>query len=219
MQQTRNVPFSDEPSLKTAKVDSAAFLLAEYDRLRDVREELHQRASRRFEFYVTISSAAVGAFLLVGQSQAGTRIPEYIYDLVAIGLLGYGGITFLNLTFASTFQFQLLRAFREIQRYFLERDPDLAEYLYFNSPGPPSDSYRLARVLRRGMGGGSEKSVIAFFNSGLAAYLLISLGRRLGVQLQELEILIIAVIAFVVFGVAHGVYVSFAYRFAKAGQD
>lgn len=216
MTQAQSLPVQEQLSSEPDDSHSADFLLAEYERLRDVRAELTQRASRRFEFYVTITSAMLGAYLVVTQTQGQSMFPWYAFDLIALGLLAYGAITFLNLTFASTFHLMVLRAFRGIQEYFTHRDPSVEKYLYFSTPPEPSNSYRFLRVLMRGMGGGGYKSVIMFINSALAAYLLISfLGNLLSVQLSGAGIVALAVTSFALSALIHGVYVTLAYRYTK----
>lgn len=133
---------------------SVKFLLAEYERLRDVRAEIIHRATRRFEFYLTITTAIVGGFILLGQVQGSLDIPLYIIDLIALGLFVYGMVTFINITFSSTFDLQIIYAFKEIQKYFTDRHPEIENYLYLSSPPTVSNRYRFARVLVRGMGRG-----------------------------------------------------------------
>ena len=192
---------------------SVEFLLAEYDRLNALHTETGSRAFRRFEFYVTIVSAALGAFLLISQAQASISVPEYVVDLFALGLLGYGFITYFNLTFASVFQLEVVRAIKRIQKYFVDRDAYVGQHLYFNTVTKPRREYRLARVLTRGIAGGSEKTVIAFINSIFTAYLLSSLLiNYFGFQFSTTTRIVIAVSAFLITGIAHGVYVAFMYR-------
>jgi len=219
MTQTQPSPSQSQLPFEPNDGHSADFLLAEYERLRDIRAELAQKASRRFEFYVPISSAILGAYLVVTQTQGQPTLPWYAFDLIALGLLGYGVITFLNLTFASTFHLQLVRAFKEIQKYFIGRDSSVKKYLYFSTPIKPSNRYRFPRILMRGMAGGSEKSVIASTDSALATYLLISLLRNLlFVQLSGVGIVVLAIATFVILGLIHGIYVTLAYRYAKTRE-
>jgi len=193
---------------------SADFLLAEFGRLKDIRSELGQRASKRFQFYLTITTAALGAFLVIYKMQQ-TPVPYYIFDIVALGLIGYGLITFMNLTFASTFHVKVVRASRRIQDYFVERDPDIFKYLYFsNAPTDTKNRYGFLGVLWRGLGGGSEKSVIVFMNSALLSYLIFTLfDRYLPSSLSQVPMLIIIIITFLISGFAHAVYVSKMYKY------
>lgn len=192
---------------------SADFLLAEYERLKDLRAEIGQRAFRRFEFYVTIISAALGAYLLISQAQTGITIPRYLIDLTVLGLFGYGVITYVNLTFASAFQLEIIRAFKAIQKYFVGRDPDIEQHLYFSTPAETPKNYGFIRVLTRGVAGGSEKAIIAFINSTLATYLLISLLQNyLAMQLLNIAVVVLAVVTFLVSGLIHAVYVTFMYK-------
>jgi len=208
------VSSTNNPSAQKPNDDhSASFLLAEYERLKDLRSEIGQTASRRFEFYLTIVTAALGAYLLVSQIQSGLSIPRYILDLSVLGLLGYGVITYINLSWASAFFLEILRAFKAIQKYFVTRDPAVEQHLYFSTPVEPSKRYGLRGVLTRGVAGGSEKAVLAFVNSTLATYLLLSLLQNyLNIQLLNVTVVIIAIVVFLISGFLHAVYVTFMYR-------
>jgi len=208
-------PYSSA-STESYENSSAIFLLAEYERLRDLRTEVGQRASRRFEFYLTITSAALGAYLIITQTQATISAPQYLIDLIALGFLGYGVVTFLNLTSSSTFHLEIVRAFKEIQRYFISRDAEIERYLYFSVPTPPPDSYKFLGVLARGTAGGSEKTVIAFINSTLVTYLMNSLLQDfLAVQLSSMGFIAISVITFLATGLIHAIYVTLMYRYVR----
>lgn len=192
---------------------SVAFLLTEYERLRDLRTEVGQRAFRRFEFYLTIITAALGAYLFISQSEKGIVIPLYIIDLTLLGLFGYGIITYINLVYASVFNLDIIRAFKAIQRYFVNRDSEIEQYLYFNIPIDTSKNYGFLKVLSRGVGGGSEKAIIAFINGVLSIYLLNSLLQNyLALQLQNISFVVIAIATFIVSSFIHAIYVTFMYK-------
>jgi hypothetical protein len=199
--------------LKPHDEHTASFLLAEYERLKDLRSEIGQRASRRFEFYLTIITAASGAYLLISQSQSGLLLPRYLLDLIILGLFGYGVITYINLSFASAFSLEIIRAFKAIQKYFVNCDPVIEQHLYFSKPVEHSKSYGLRGVLTRGVAGGSEKSVLAFINSILATYLLLSLLQNyLNIQLLNVQVVITAIVIFLISCFLHAVYVTFMYK-------
>ena len=204
-----------------AKETTSAFLLAEYERLKDLRNELSQRASRRFEFFLTIASAAVGAYLIIlNQSQGIPVFPRYIMDIFAVLFLGYGLITFMNITFASTFEIEIVRAVKRIQQYFITLDPTTERYLYFNSPYSHPNNYRLIGVLARGVGGGSEKSVIAFINSSLITYILISLLKNyFRIQVKENKLIIAGIVVFIISAFFHALYVTLMYKYSRATRQ
>jgi hypothetical protein len=195
---------------------SIEFLLAEYERLRDVRAELIHTAQRRFEFYLTITSAITGAIIVIEQTQSSLQMPTYMIYLIALALLGYGLITFVNITYASCYHLHILRAFKVIQGFFISRDSDLSTYLYFNSPEPPENKYKFVKVLVRGMGGGSEKSLITLIDSTLFTFLLITFITNYLVRpTSDISIIIISIIVFICSCLLHVFYVTFMYRFLR----
>jgi hypothetical protein len=207
-------PELELPATRTRRDDphSAEFLLAEFERLRHIRSELGERSSRRFQFYVTITTAAVGAFVVLSQSQKG-GLSSYAYQIAAFGLLVYGIVTFLNLAFASVFHVRIVRASMLIQEYFVDMDPRIAQYLYFVRGSSEHGRYRLPRVLVRGVAGGSEKSLIALIDSSLMAYLTVGLFQtEKSVRSWSAGILALAFGTFVVSGLLHAVYVTTLYR-------
>ena len=216
MDQVKSDTDQKETPLENDNRMSADFLLAEFERLKDVRSEIDQRASRRFQFYITITSAVLGACVILYQTQKIPILP-YLFHLTALSFLGYGLITFMNLTFASTFQVRILRASRRIQDYFVDRDPDLLKYLYFsNTPLTTNNSYRFFGVLRRGMAGGSEKSVIAFINGALLCYLAVSfLQSYFSLSFSNITLGAIVIIIFLVSAYLHAVYVTKMYKYVK----
>lgn len=196
--------------------NSADFLLAEYTRLGDLQTEIGQRASRRFEFYLTITSGLIGAFLLLAEIQDKITTPQYIIRLAAFALLIYGGITFANLSFSSAFQIQIIRAYKQIQKYFEEHDPDVEKYLYFHAPANTiRASYRFLGVLVRGLAGGSEKTIIVFINSSLATYLLFSLFESQLNQISSSQLFLTGTALFLASCIIHALYLTMNYRMAR----
>jgi len=200
--------------ISNQETPSIKFLLAEYDRINGLRSELNQGDARRFEFYLTITSAILGAFLVL--SQTSIAIPQNLFNAIAFCLLTYGLITFINSTYSSSFNFQILFAIKDIQKYFTELDKDIESYLYFNYPQPQLTKYRLLRFLERGLRGGSEKLVMGLINSGLLVYLSISVPQtyfKLG--LSQNSIIAVAATIFLLSIVFHVVFVREMYRYAQ----
>ena len=200
---------------ENASKNSADFLLAEYVRLGDLRTELGQRASRRFEFYLTITSALIGAFLLLAEIQDKITTPEYVIELTAVALLIYGIITFANLSYASAFQIQIIRAYKQIQKYFEKHDAEVSQHLYFNSPVTVRTSYRFLGVLVRGLAGGSEKTIIVLINSFLITYLSFALFKNAISNFSNTQLILIGTAVFLASGIIHALYVTLNYRMAR----
>ena len=211
-----NVPAASNDTSFLHKPDdkhTASFLLNEYERLSKVRSEIAQRASKRFEFYLTIVTATLGAYILISQAQSGISIPRYILDLCGLGLFGFGIITYLNLTFASVFNLECYRAVRAIQNYFIIHDPTIEQHMYFNTPDESSKRYGLRAVVTRGVGGGSEKTLLACVNSALATYLVLSLlCNYLNIQLLNIELVVIGFVVFLISCFLHAIILTLMYR-------
>jgi hypothetical protein len=71
------------------KQDASNFLLEEYERLQTVRSEIINHTSRRFEFYITFTSAALGALVLFSQGQ-NVVLSRSLPGLVVVGFITYG---------------------------------------------------------------------------------------------------------------------------------
>jgi hypothetical protein len=195
---------------------SVDFLLAEYERLGDLQTEIGQRASRRFEFYLTITSGLIGAFLLLAEIQDKITTPQYVIELTAFALLIYGIITFANLSFASAFQIQIIRAYKQIQKYFEEHDPHIGQYLYFHAPATTiRTSYRFLGVLARGLAGGSEKTIIVLINSFLEIYLAFALFESRLNNFSSTQLFLIGTAIFLASCIIHALYLTMNYRMAK----
>jgi hypothetical protein len=117
---------------------------------------------------------------------------------------------------------QILHDALDVQNYFIERDPGVRKYLYSRAPKnnrtPPKSekTFRFFRALTRGMGWVSEKLVISFINSVLSIYLLVSLLKNfLVIQFSDFGIIVIAIIAFISFGLLHALCVTLGDRIVR----
>ncbi|NPA72626.1 MAG: hypothetical protein GXO35_07340 [Gammaproteobacteria bacterium] len=196
---------------KEISSQSAEFLMAEYERLSEVGQQIDQRASRRFEFYLTLITAVGGAYLLLLQTQTQIIIPKSVIDLVALAFLIYGAITFLNMTFASVFGLEIFRAQDEIRRYFIERDTEIGNYFYFKKTKPSRS--RIFKIIPSSIRGGSEKLVITLINSAILTYLLLSLLENyFFISLHHSQQVLLSMTTFVVLVSFHATYVRIMYK-------
>ena len=220
MDKAENLVSMKQPKENPAKVwqpnqDASDFLLAEFERLQSVRSEINNHSSRRFEFYLTFTSAAIGALVLISQGQ-NFMLSRSILDLIAIGFFTYGMITFLNLSWASSAYRELIVALHNIQDFFIGTQPNILDYLYFRHDHEPENRYKFLRILGRGIGGGSEKAVVTLVNSSLLTYLVSSLlVSYLRIQLSPIAFQGILVLVFLLSCITHAIIVSITYKFCR----
>lgn len=186
------------------------FLLAEYDRLKGLQNTLWETYFTRFNSYMTVTLAIVGGYLTLATATkssipATSPVPEILLGVLFV----WGVLTFLDMTDLAQGVNHHIRAMREIQRYFTDRNAELTDYLYYSKP----ELYRPPGKLRGFFAhwlGGSPKMVLAMLNATmgtlLVAKLLVSFG------FLPFWTVVLSMIAFVGIGVLHTVYVTAIYR-------
>jgi hypothetical protein len=194
-----------------ANSDTSNFLMQEYERLSGIRTESDLRASRRFDFYLTLTTALVGAYILLLQSKGGIVLPTNFETFVAIAWFFFGSVTFTNMTWASVFNLDIFRAQDEIRDYFIEKDDELEKYLYFRKP--PTKVRGLLMFIPRFLKGGSEKLVVGTINSIVLTYLLNSfIFGSDSSSVSGIQFLVL-IIAFVILLTLHVIYVRVMYKY------
>jgi len=199
------------PETTTEPGDSGAgFLLAEYDRLKNLQNTMWEIYYTRFNSYMTITLAIIGGYLTIATATksnipATSPVPEILLGVLFV----WGILTFLDMADLSQSINHHIRAMRDIQRYFTDRSTDLVDYLYYSKPAlykPPS---RLRGFVVHWLGG-SPKMVLAVLNATMGALLLAIFLLSLGFLPWLTAVL--ALIAFFVLGAGHAAYVSIVYR-------
>jgi hypothetical protein len=152
-----------------AAIDSAAFMLAEYQRHIEGFYRSEELGERRLSFFLAIVTAVLGAMALlidVDRVRAG-RIDPLIFvalgAILVLGLLTLARIVRRNLASSAE-----LRAAGRLRRFFVDRDPAITRYLYY---GAYDDRPVRARDWRQllSIGTGGYVETIALINAALAA--------------------------------------------------
>lgn len=154
------------------------FLLAEHTRLCQLYLSTRETADRRVNLFLTLTTTAVG--VVVAATQLRFDMVQLVETALAasIGLLLLGLITFNRLLERSMQSTEYLRAINRIHRYFVDRAPDTAPYLFW----PAHDD--LPHYDARGIGGAETREVVLLINCvffgiavGLCALLALGLAQ------------------------------------------
>jgi len=202
-------PQTPQTTTRSPEAD-VKFLLAEYDRLKTLRNTTEEIHYTRFNSYMTVTLAIVGGYLTIATATksnipATSPVPEILLGILFI----WGVMTFLDMTDLTQSINHFVRAKNEIQRYFTDRSAELSSYLYFAQPerNPPTGKLRgfVARWL-----GGSPKMVLAVLNAAMGALLIARLLLSLG--FLPFWATVLSIIAFLGIGAVHVTYVKVIYR-------
>lgn len=118
--------------------DSATFLITEYNQIADETKRLRSEGLNRLNFFITITSSTLAGLVVLSQSNTAT---------MTVQLISLGAIVFLMLLGWNTFRFIIsrdintdfnLRAMGRISRFFIDRDPSLAQYLSWQKDDEPT---------------------------------------------------------------------------------
>jgi arginine exporter protein ArgO len=188
-----------DDALSRAEDPATSFLLAEHARLSELYLSTREIAERRASLYFTLTTTVVGAVVALYQFQ----IPNVNFletaEAATIALLLLGVITFHRLIERSMQGTEYLRAINRIHHYFVERAPEVEQYLYW----PPHDD--VPRYDFRGVGGAETREVVAIVDS---AFFGAAVGLAVLVENSDAVLLaiIIGVVAFLIALAAHRVY-------------
>jgi hypothetical protein len=198
-------------------------MLAEYDRVTNLRKEAFEANNRRVDLYLALVSIFVGsqAYLLqFGGIQINNILPTLVplaLLLVVFGLFVLTGVIGVNLA-----QLNYNNAASGIRKYFLECAPTIQKYIRYGPSGSDLPVFRIR---------GSNQQVIIFVNSGLVAastaVILLSHGVKISLDTTGLVGAISTGITFIFCvvlqnAVAYGTYASSKRRFqnrAMSGVD
>jgi len=140
------------------------FMLAEYETLRDLRASLVSQGESRVNFLLATISGAVVALALVNQGAYSKDIVITINAMILVGLFLLGLITYLRLVHRGIAITVYTRGINRIRRYFVERVPDIGDYLIL----PTSDdvpSLRYGGFFSRGLGSVGLAGMVAIIDS------------------------------------------------------
>lgn len=113
--------------------DAEDFLVAEYETLKEFRKSQVDQAQNRFNLFLVLVSSAVGIIALVTDAQ-DTRATSAFFISVALtslALLYLGIVTFRRIIQNHIHTTTYTRGLNRIRRYFVERYPEIEQYLTF----------------------------------------------------------------------------------------
>jgi hypothetical protein len=151
---------------------SADFMLHEYEALRARFEALRSEGINRLNFFLTLTSAVVGGFIILG-GNSGLPAPVLrAILLIALLLLAIVGLDVYQYTITrDRVSDTVVRGMNRIRRYFVERDPDLEKFLMY----PPDDELTSYIADRSSLGVRRIAQTVHSFIIGLAVGLVIDL--------------------------------------------
>jgi hypothetical protein len=183
------------------KGESTEFLLKEFDQADSERIRLRAEAIQRLNYFLTLTSAILGGLVFFGQSgQIQTVIYVLIAALVFLSVIGWQ--TFRYIIIRDINSDRMLRAQGRIRRYFVDNDPQIKDYLMWQTHDEPSGYItKNDSAIRR-----TSQTVMALLLSLLTS-LLISLFNT-----QQTTLIPIGIILFVVLLFALEFYAQSQFR-------
>lgn len=200
--------------VKTPELDnlSIEFLLKEYERLSEYQKASFDSYHRRFDIYLAAVSGTLVIAAALSQSTL-SQFQEKSLPIILGALLILGLNVFSSLSYSNASQVHLERAARLIQKGFLEREPSISRFLYFDQQHSKITGTKFRTLLIRGITGGGHKSILVIANSILLAVALIRLLNWTdAIDLSISAQVIIGLIAFVLSSLMHVVYAQWIYK-------
>lgn len=193
--------------------NSESILIAEYQRLSDLKKVTVEEFNRRFDIYLTVFTASIAGIITI-QQFAPVKSQSQLITIITFVMLVLGWNVFTSMGSANVWNIHLERAARLIQTKFIEREPYLLEYFYFKKPMKAITGTKLSTLIVRGISSGGQKSIVVIANSAAITYLLYNIFNHLGWKLVHLVWYrnITLFIIFLLAGFAHVCYSWWYYR-------
>ena len=191
---------------------SVDFMLAEFETLRCLRSDISSVGESRANILLATVSGGLVGLALLNESSGLEEVVPLITGVVLAGLLFLGLITFGRIIERDINIKLYARGLNRIRRYFVQLDPDLREYLLL----PISDDRPRFKTLGWLPSSGqifSLESMVAVINSTVATVIVSAFTMGI-LELENMQVAIIAILAFLVVCVAQYRYMSI--RFKKA---
>jgi len=178
---------------------SSQIMIAEHQRLVELYLYNSEMGEKRTSLYVSIVS--LGAAGLIGLAQF-VEAPMLVWpaNVVLTGMLVLGVLTFQRLIERRIRAVENLRALNRIHRYFVDKDPELADYFYW----PPCDDVPAFH----GKGGifAGLRDVIAFINSLFGGFLAGEGAAALWSGLHPLAPVVVGIVTGLILWFLHQIY-------------
>ena len=205
-------PAKPAPALQSDNT-SMEFLLKEYERLAEYQKVTFEAYARRFDIYLAAGSAAFVGIVTISQSQSMASTQREMFSLMILaGLLILGFNIFAALSDASVWQIHYERAMRLLQKYFVERETILNNFLYFDIHQVRTSGARFRTLLLRGVTGGGPKSILIIADSTVLAVLVVRIGAWLGLTMAVSVEVIAGLTVFLLASLLHVAYARWIYK-------
>jgi len=118
--------------------DSIEFLLSEYSEIFEEFRRVRTEGVQRLNFFVTLTSGVLGGLAILSQL---TALNFFIFQILGIFLIAvlilFGWEVFRYLVSRDINSDFNMRAMGRIRRYFVEKDPEITNYLLWSSDDEP----------------------------------------------------------------------------------
>jgi len=148
-----------------------SILIAEYQRLSELKRVAIEEFNKRFDIYLTVFSAAIAGIVAILQFASG-NLQGKLITFITVVMLVLGWNIFTSLNSANLWNIHLERATRLIQEKYIEREPSLSSYFYFHKPLNAIIGTKFSTLVVRGLSSGGQKSIVILANSAAFTYLL-----------------------------------------------
>lgn len=143
------------------QIQSAEFMLAEYELLRNLRQDLIAHAETRVNFFLATVTGAIVALGLLNDA-ISKELAYLVGSFIYVGLLSFGWLIYTHMVQRNNGAALYARAVNLVRRYFAQNDPILKAYLSL----PLSDAVPAIRTSGTG-GTFGLPQLIAIINSFL----------------------------------------------------
>lgn len=190
---------------------SAEFLLAEYDRLKELEQFRLENYERALQLYLTVITAVVGVLVLLLERQVVSSSLFLNVGLLLGLVLVMGEITFLRLIGIDIASTEGAKAYLLIREKFLRADSEL-EGVFLKGLVQDSKRYRswasIGGIITRALTVSQQKTTVVFLNCLISASIAVVV-----VWPQTIWIdLAVGIVVTAVVGFLHIVYASWRYN-------
>jgi hypothetical protein len=144
-----NAKSLEKETIETAGSHSIQFLLAEFSELGENWKHTDSRIETAINFYITLGAIVLPGLVLLYQAMKDARLFVMASLPVAGALFVAGHFLALRITESDKRKAEYRFAMQLIRRYFVDRDVEIAPYLYMPSSEPlksEEDRLRLKRI-------------------------------------------------------------------------
>ena len=173
---------SKDKNKPNKSVDSVGFMVAEHSQIFEEFRRVRTEGVRRLNFFVTLSTGVLGGLVFLTQFSSLSLMELQILGILSISLLtllGWDIFRYLiSREISSDFN---MRSMGLIRRFFIEHNPEIADYLLWNTSDEPSFFLKRERSL---------SSIITTMVYFLGVMVALNIGIIMSIFLSQMEIII-----------------------------